>query len=168
MLTIDYREVDLRNALEDVQHQTRSLPIGDVLCEYADARAPWIAERKRASDLATCLKNGRLSEQTARLYEAGCHSIFPIVFNVRNIPSQFQFGSCGNPCHYIFKSVFQRPKTSRIHAWIANARAPDAYNFIWKNVGTFHPSLMGRLVIIRFSGSSKAISASESSNWKGS
>ena len=75
MLTIDYREKALRHALVDVQHETRSLPVGDVLCEYGDSHAPWIAERKKASDLATSLKNGHLSEQTARLYEAGCSLI---------------------------------------------------------------------------------------------
>ena len=46
MLTIDYREKALRHVLVDVQHETRNLPVGDVLCEYGDSHAPWIAERK--------------------------------------------------------------------------------------------------------------------------
>ena len=87
MLTIDYREKALRHALVDVQHETRSLPVGDVLCEYGDSHAPWIAERKKASDLATSLKNGHLSEQTARLYEAG----FPLMWYFMQGGNPFRF-----------------------------------------------------------------------------
>ena len=106
MLTIDYREKALRNALVDVQHETRSLPVGDVLCEYGDSHAPWIAERKKASDLATSLKNGHLSEQNARLYEAGCslisyfmQGVTPSVFGVcaqdQDIPfSNYSYKAC--------------------------------------------------------------------------
>ena len=46
-LYIDRRERALSNALEDLSHTLKDLPVGDVLCEYADGRATWIAERKR-------------------------------------------------------------------------------------------------------------------------
>ena len=74
MLTLDRREKDLSHALADVPHQMRELPVGDVLCEYGENT--WIAERKRASDLAASIVSGRLFDQTARLHEAGYRRIF--------------------------------------------------------------------------------------------
>jgi len=79
MLKVDRREVDLSRALAGVPHELRELPVGDVVCEYEDGEGTWVAERKRASDLAASLASGRLFEQTARLHEAGYRRIFWLV-----------------------------------------------------------------------------------------
>eukprot|EP00973_Karenia_brevis_P082433 11425847-Karenia_brevis.AAC.1 len=76
MLTLDRREIDLSHALADVPHEVRELPVGDVVCEYGKGEGSWVAERKRASDLAVSLTDGRLVDQTARLHEAGYSLIF--------------------------------------------------------------------------------------------
>lgn len=78
MLTLDRREKELSRALGDFPHEIRELPVGDVLCEDDESDA-WIAERKSASDLARCIVNGRLFEQTARLHQAGYRRIFWLV-----------------------------------------------------------------------------------------
>ena len=58
-LFVDRRERALSNALEDVAHILKDLPVGDVLCQYTDGRASWVAERKRATDLAASIASGR-------------------------------------------------------------------------------------------------------------
>jgi ERCC4-type nuclease len=58
-LFVDRRERALSNALEDVPHTLKDLPVGDVLCQYTDGRASWVAERKKASDLAASIASGR-------------------------------------------------------------------------------------------------------------
>jgi len=50
MLTVDYRERALRDALA-LEHGVASLPVGDLVCRYPDGTG-WIAERKTAGDLA--------------------------------------------------------------------------------------------------------------------
>ena len=76
MLQIDRRELNLIKLLADIKPVIRELPVGDFLCEYANAGINWIAERKTASDLAASIIDGRLFEQTARIHEAGYHQIF--------------------------------------------------------------------------------------------
>jgi len=58
-LFVDRREQALSNALEDVPHTLKDLPVGDVLCQYTDGRASWVAERKKAYDLAASIASGR-------------------------------------------------------------------------------------------------------------
>ena len=76
MLAVDRREEDLSRALQNIPHEVRELPVGDVVCAYEDGAEAWVGERKRASDLAASLTDGRLFEQTARLHEAGYNRIF--------------------------------------------------------------------------------------------
>ena len=72
ILSVDARERLLISVLQrySVPHRLKTLPVGDVLCEYADGTS-WIAERKRADDLANSIKNGRWREQQSRLFVAG-------------------------------------------------------------------------------------------------
>lgn len=78
MLTLDRREKELSDALGDVPHELRELPVGDVLCEYGGPDT-WVAERKSACDLAASIVSGRLFEQTARLHQAGYRRIFWLI-----------------------------------------------------------------------------------------
>ena len=72
MLSVDARERLLISVLQrySVSHTVKTLQVGDVLCEYADGTS-WIAERKRADDLANSIKIGRWREQQSRLFAAG-------------------------------------------------------------------------------------------------
>lgn len=79
MLTVDRREKDLSRALGECPHELKELPVGDVVCDYGDGEGAWVAERKRASDLASSITSGRLAEQTARLHAAGYQTIFWLV-----------------------------------------------------------------------------------------
>ena len=69
-LTIDARERALIQQLvkADVEHTVATLPLGDVC--FRSGRCTWLAERKRADDLAQCIKNGRWREQLGRLFES--------------------------------------------------------------------------------------------------
>ena len=99
MLTVDRREMDLSRALVAIPHEVRELPVGDVLCEYAESDGDWIGERKRASDLAASLTGGRLFEQTARLHEASYRRIFWFVEgDLRRPPVSHEclLGACVN------------------------------------------------------------------------
>lgn len=100
MLTLDRREKALSDALTrlEVKHELRELPVGDVLCEY-EAAAPWIAERKQASDLVNSLSSGRIFEQTARLHEAEYEKIFWLVegaLDGHRITPESLWGACIN------------------------------------------------------------------------
>ena len=66
-LTLDRREIHLSSALLDTPHLIADLPVGDILCEYNDGRAPWVAERKTAHDLASSIKSGRWSKNKIQL-----------------------------------------------------------------------------------------------------
>ena len=69
-LTIDARERALIQQLvkADVEHTVATLPLGDV-CFRSD-RCTWLAERKRADDLAQSIKSGRWREQLGRLFSS--------------------------------------------------------------------------------------------------
>lgn len=98
MLVLDRREKELSCALQGFQHTCQELPVGDVLCQYSEQKA-WIAERKTASDLAACIKNGRLAEQTARLHAAGYQQIFWFVegdLEDQALPYTSLLGACTN------------------------------------------------------------------------
>ena len=100
MLILDRREIALSDALTrlEMAHEMRTLPVGDILCEYEQG-VPWVAERKRASDLANSLTSGRLSEQTARLHEAQYDKIFWLVeggFEGQTISPESLWGACIN------------------------------------------------------------------------
>ena len=100
MLNVDRRERALSDAFTclDVAHHMRALPVGDILCEYEEG-APWIAERKKASDLANSLSSGRLFEQTARLHEANYDKIFWFVegsLEGHTISPENLWGACIN------------------------------------------------------------------------
>ena len=73
IIKIDCREHDLipliKSKFEDsknIQIETGSLPIGDILF-LKDEKEILIVERKKASDLAASIKDGRYKEQSFRL-----------------------------------------------------------------------------------------------------
>ena len=78
-LSLDRREIRLSNALLDMPHTRVELAVGDILCEYHDGRATWVAERKTAADLASSIKSGRWAEQTSRLHLSGYARFFFII-----------------------------------------------------------------------------------------
>ena len=86
-LFVDWRERALSNALEDVPHTLKDLPVGDVLCQYTDGRASWVAERKKASDLAASIASGRWAEQTSRLHGSGFARVFVLIEGDLRAPS---------------------------------------------------------------------------------
>jgi ERCC4-type nuclease len=99
MLTIDRRELDLIRALAEIPHKVQDLPVGDVLCEYGEVDGCWVAERKRANDLAASLTNGRLFDQTARLHGAGYNRIFWFVegdLHSHSVSHECLLGACVN------------------------------------------------------------------------
>lgn len=79
MLILDKRETKLREAFGEYPIRSVVLPVGDVVCEYSDGGDAWVAERKTARDLATSLRSGHLTEQSARLHEAGFSKIIWII-----------------------------------------------------------------------------------------
>ena len=72
MLSVDARERLLIEVLNrcGVAHTVKTLPVGDIICEYEDGSS-WIAERKRADDLANGIQTGRWREQQSRMFAAG-------------------------------------------------------------------------------------------------
>ena len=69
-LTVDARERALIQQLvkTEVEHNVATLPHGDV-CFRSD-QCTWLAERKRADDLAQSIKSGRWREQLGRLFDS--------------------------------------------------------------------------------------------------
>ena len=69
-LTVDARERALTELLAKtgVEHDVATLPLGDVW--YRSDRCTWLAERKRADDLAQSIKSGRWREQLGRLFDS--------------------------------------------------------------------------------------------------
>jgi ERCC4-type nuclease len=61
-----------------VARSVETLPVGDLVCEYGEGRI-WIAERKRADDLAKSIKSGRWPDQLSRLHATGCRRIFFLI-----------------------------------------------------------------------------------------
>ena len=90
-LTIDAREGGLIDVLSRyaIPHAVSTLPVGDILCEYEDKTA-WIAERKRADDLANSIKNGRWHEQQSRLFDTGIPVVFILEGDFRNTAIGYQ------------------------------------------------------------------------------
>ena len=97
---VDRRERALSNALEDVPHTLKELPVGDVVVEYEDKeKRAWVAERKRNVDLAASLASGRWSDQTSRLHHAGFGRVFILVegdLRVPAFPYQSLLAACVN------------------------------------------------------------------------
>ena len=83
MLVVDARERALAEVLtkDGYEYEMRVLPVGDVLFEGPSGS--WIAERKRADDLASSLKNKRWHEQQTRLFTSGRAVIFIIEGDIR-------------------------------------------------------------------------------------
>ncbi len=83
MLVVDTRERVLAEMLtkDGIEHETRILDVGDVLFE--GPRGAWIAERKRADDLASSIKSGRWHEQQSRLFVCGKPVVFIIEGDLR-------------------------------------------------------------------------------------
>ena len=77
-LSVDYRERGLIEALASVPHTVQTLPVGDLVCVYEEGNT-WIAERKRADDLAKSIKTGRWRDQLDRLHATGSRRIFFLV-----------------------------------------------------------------------------------------
>ena len=85
-LDVDCRERGLirQLAAKHVPCRVLSLPVGGVLCKYSDSSsASWILERKRADDLACSIKDGRMREQTSRLFSTGLRVFFVIEGDLR-------------------------------------------------------------------------------------
>ena len=72
-LVVDARERELVSLFAGAV-ETRTLDVGDVLCEYADGTS-WVVERKTAADLANSIRTGRWLEQKDRLVSSG-HKVF--------------------------------------------------------------------------------------------
>ena len=98
MLSVDARERLLIEVLQryGVTHTVKTLPVGDIICEYDDG-ASWFAERKRADDLANGIKTGRWREQQSRLFAAGS-PVFIIEGDLRNtsLPYKSMLGAVVN------------------------------------------------------------------------
>ena len=84
MLSVDARERLLIEVLQTygIVHTVKTLPVGDIICEY-EGGTSWIAERKRADDLANSIKDGRWREQQSRLFASGS-TVFIIEGDLRN------------------------------------------------------------------------------------
>ena len=98
MLSVDARERLLIEVLRryDITHTVKTLPVGDIICEYDDGTT-WVAERKRADDLANGIKTGRWREQQSRMFAAGS-PIFIIEGDLRNasLPYKSMLGAVVN------------------------------------------------------------------------
>ena len=98
MLSVDARERLLIEVLQryGVTHTVKTLPVGDIICEYDDGTT-WVAERKRADDLANGIKTGRWREQQSRMFAAGS-PIFIIEGDLRNtsLPYKSMLGAVVN------------------------------------------------------------------------
>ena len=98
MLSVDARERLLIEVLNRYggAHTVKTLPVGDIICEYEDGSS-WIAERKRADDLANGIKTGRWREQQSRLFAAG-PPVFIIEGDLRNtsLPYKSMLGAVVN------------------------------------------------------------------------
>ena len=83
MLLVDKRERTLAEVLRqaDVEFVSQTLPVGDVM--WVETGRCWIAEHKRADDLAASIKSGRWSEQRARLRGSGSNIVFIIEGDLR-------------------------------------------------------------------------------------
>ena len=71
MLSVDARERLLVEVLQryGVAHTVTTLPVGDILCTYEDGTS-WVAERKRADDLANSIKEWQSNSRTLRQFNA--------------------------------------------------------------------------------------------------
>ena len=96
-LAVDYRERELIAALADVPHCVKPLPVGDLVCDYGGGNQ-WVAERKRADDLAKSITSGRWREQKHRLRETGLRIIFIIEGDLRSTSLKHDslLGACIN------------------------------------------------------------------------
>ena len=83
MLLVDKRERTLAEVLRqaEVEFVLQTLPVGDVM--WQETGRCWIAERKRADDLAASIKSGRWSEQRARLQSSGSTIVYIIEGDLR-------------------------------------------------------------------------------------
>ena len=126
-VSIDHRERDLIT-LVDVPHVVKALDVGDVVCEY-DEENMWIAERKRADDLAKCIKNGRWREQSQRLCATGCRKVFFLIegdIRSTSLNHDSLLGACINaelrPWSHVIRTVDIEETASVIKHLIKKAR----------------------------------------------
>ena len=91
-LSLDRREIRLSHALGEFPHEMVELPVGDAVCTYSDGREPWVAERKSSCDLASSIKTGRWTDQTARLHQSNYARIFFLIEGDLRAP-QFPYAS---------------------------------------------------------------------------
>ncbi len=96
-LSVDSRERGLIEALASVPHTVKTLPVGDVVCHDGEGIA-WIAERKRADDLAKSIKTGRWRDQLDRLHATGSRIFFLIEGDLRSTSMSHEslLGACVN------------------------------------------------------------------------
>ena len=98
-LSIDYRERSLIEELGTFPHVVKTLSVGDLVCEYEGEGNAWIAERKRADDLAKSIKTGRWRDQLDRLHATGSRHIFFLVegdLRSTSMPHGSLLGACIN------------------------------------------------------------------------
>ena len=97
-LCIDFREKGLIDFLKSLKPTVASLPVGDIICSYAD-NTEWVMERKTAHDLAASIIDGRWVDQTARLMTSGYRYVFFVVegdLSSTNLPHETLLGACLN------------------------------------------------------------------------
>lgn len=94
---IDYRERGLIEALASVPHSVHTLPVGDLVCEYEEGNA-WVAERKRADDLAKSIKTSRWRDQLDRLHATYQGVFFLVEGDLRSTSLNHEslLGACVN------------------------------------------------------------------------
>ncbi len=97
VLSVDHRERGLIETLADVQFVVKTLPVGDIMCEY-EGGSTWIAERKCANDLAKSITTGHWREQLGRLHSTGCPIFFLIEGDLRStsVSHASLLGACIN------------------------------------------------------------------------
>jgi ERCC4-type nuclease len=72
-IQIDFREKDLISKIcnyEDVNTETLSLPVGDIIICKEQNETEFIIERKTIADLSASIKDGRFREQKQRLLDS--------------------------------------------------------------------------------------------------
>lgn len=97
-LSVDHRERGLIEALACVPHTVKTLLVGDLVCEYEEGNS-WIAERKRADDLAKSIKTGRWRDQVHRLHATGSRRIIFLVegdLRSTSLSHESLLGACVN------------------------------------------------------------------------
>jgi len=104
---IDYREKDVIKVMKalismhgiDMTVQIENVPLADIILQDADGNDVVMFERKKLSDLASSIKDGRYNEQSLRLHHTTLHN-HNIVYVIE-----------GNMDHYSDKYTRVKPAT---------------------------------------------------------